>query len=141
MSRLSSLRDREMQPDATNAAQEKFPAGSCAYGLNVFLEATNGLIQINSKRMERNFRLVSVNTANLAAAVSINWSLILGTEQFDWFGGFVRAEVILGDAVLPHFLPSPESMVIEKGDFIVCQVRNDEAVEKHLALLFQGVHI
>jgi hypothetical protein len=139
MQGLRSLRDGTVQPYPQSATGAEFPAGSYAYGLNVFLEATSGLIQNNSKRMERDFRLVSVNTANLA--ITVNWSLILGTEKVDWFGGFVRAECILGDAVLPHFLPNPESMVIEKGDSIMVQVRNDEAVEKHIALIFQGVHI
>lgn len=139
MQGLRSLRDGAVQAAPQSATGAEFPAGSYAYGLNVFLEATSGLIQINSKRMERDFRLVSVNSANLA--ITVNWSIRLGTERFDWFGDFVRAECILGDAVLPHFLPNPESMVIEKGDFIVAQVRNDESVEKHIALIFQGVHI
>jgi hypothetical protein len=120
------------------APAQGFPAGCYAYGLNIFLEGTNGFISTNSKRMERRFRLTSVNTAFLTSVD--DWSLILGTEQVNWFAGFVRAETILGDGALPHFVPE-EGMIVEAGDYIVCQARSDSTETKRIALIFQGVHI
>lgn len=135
---MPRLRSLQQGMSAQGQAEETFPIGSFAYGLNIYLEATNGVISVNSKRMDRTFRLTSVNTANLGTTV--NWSLILGTEKVDWFADYLRAETILGDGVLPHFLPS-EGMIIEKGDSIMVHCRNDSAVAKRIALLFQGEHI
>jgi hypothetical protein len=120
--------------------QRTVPLGSYAFGLNVFLPATSGIISNNSKRMDCHFRLTSVNTACLADASAFAWSLILGTTRFDWFSEFIRADCILGDAVLPHFIPEG-GIIIESGDSIVAQTRNDEAVAKRIALLFQGEFI
>jgi hypothetical protein len=116
------------------------PAGSYAYGLNMFLPATLNSLQTNSKRVLRDFRLTSVNSAYLASVT--DWSLILGTELVDWFSDYVQARTILGDAVLQHFLPNAGAgMVIQKGDFLVCQARNDNTTAKRIALIFQGEHI
>jgi len=122
----------------TAAPAQGFPAGTYHYGLNIFLEATDGFITVNSKRMERRFRLTAVNQA-FEFSIS-NWSLILGTEQVFWFADFVRAGLIVGDGALPHFVPG-DGFVIEAGDYIVCQARNDTSSAQRIALLFQGVHI
>ena len=136
MPRLSSLRDEALQ--ASGAETQCFPEGVYAYGLNIYLEATQDFIQTNSKRMERDFRLTSVASAFMISVAS--YSIILGTEQVQWFSDFVRAEVILGDGALPHFIPD-DQLIIEKGDFIVVQARNDNSSAKSIALIFQGVHI
>ena len=119
-----------------------FPPGAYHYGLNLFLEGTDGFIQINSKRIERNFRLTAVNSAFMydVDGVATDWSLILGTLQTLWFADFCRAETILGDGALPHFVPEG-GIVVEKGDYIVVQARNDNTTAKRIALMFQGVHI
>lgn len=135
MQRLSSLRDGAMQ---ANGAIETFPAGNYAYGLNMFLEGTLNFIQTNSKRVERTFRLTSIASAFMISVAS--YSIILGTEQTDWFSDFVRVETIMGTGALPHFITDNE-LIIEKGDFIVCQARNDNTSTKRIALIFQGVHI
>lgn len=137
MQGLRSLRDEAMQA-GTQATAQGFPAGVYAYGLNMFLEGTSGIIQTNSKRMERSFRLTAINSA-FQFSVS-NYSIILGTENVDWFADFVRIETIMGDGALPHFLPE-DGQIIEKGDFIVCSARNDDTSTKRIALIFQGVHI
>lgn len=135
MPRLSSLRDGAVQ---TIPAEETFPPGPFAYGLNMFLLGTNGYIQTNSKRVNRDFRLTAITSAFTASVAG--YSIILGTEQTDWFSGFVRVETIVGDGALPHFIPDDE-LIIEKGDFIVVQARNDSSSDKRIAMLFQGVHI
>jgi len=140
MQGLRSLRDGNVQATGIVQAQTAVPIGSYGFGLNVFLPATSGYISNNSKRMDCHFRLVSVNTACLANASAFAWSIILGTIRFDWFSEFVRADCILGDGVLPHFLPE-DGIIIEAGDSIVAQTRNDEAVAKRIALLFQGEFI
>lgn len=136
MQRLSSLRDERL-PTSPRVV-ETFPAGPYAYGLNMFLKGTNGLIQTNSKRMERDFRLTSITSAFTSSVTG--YSLILGTEQVDWFSDFVRVETIVGDGALPHFIPDDE-LVIEKGDYIVVQARQDGSTDRRIAMLFQGVHI
>lgn len=123
---------------AGTAEEEKFPAGPYAYGLNMVLDATSGFIAVNSKRMERRFRLTAVN---VAFTISVStYSIILGTEHTDWFADYVRVETIVGDGALPHFVPD-DQLIIDKGDFIVCHARNDNATAKRIALIFQGVHI
>ena len=139
MPRLSSLRDEALQTNGTAQAQ-CFPKGVYAYGLNLYLEGTQDFIQINSKRMERDFRLTAVNTAFVIDSRVSPFSLILGTEQVNWFADFVRAETILGDGSLSHFIPD-DQLIIEKGDYIVVQARNDDTDAKSIALIFQGVHI
>jgi hypothetical protein len=137
MQRLHGLRNGAVQT-GTQTSGESFPAGAYSYGLNIFLEGTNGFVSINSKRIERKFRLTSIASAFLISVG--DWSLILGTEEFDWCGGFTRAETILGNGALPHFLVG-EGMIIAKGDSIVVQARNDSSSTKRIALIFQGEHI
>ena len=137
MQRLFGLRDGTMQA-GTQTPTESYPAGSYAYALNIFLEGTNGFISVNSKRMERTFRLTSIASAFLASVG--DWSLILGTERYDWFGGFVKAETIMGNGALPHFIPT-DGMIIARGDSIKVTTRNDDTTVKHISLIFQGIHI
>lgn len=117
-------------------------AGSYAYGLNMVLAARVDALANNSKRMERTFRLTSVASifSNTVGGYDDDISFILGTEHFDWFSDWCAASTVFGDGALPHFLPG-DGQVIEKGDFIVVQARNLTAVEKRIALLFQGFHI
>lgn len=136
MQRLSSLRDERL-PTSPRVV-ETFPAGPYAYALNIFLEGTNGFIQTNSKRVERDFRITAITSAFTTSVAS--YSIILGTEQVDWFSDFVRVETIVGDGALPHFIPDDE-LIIDKGDYIVVQARNDNTSTKRIAMLFQGVHI
>lgn len=149
MQGLRSLRDGNVQAtdiygqaqlQASGQGQIAITKGSYAFGLNVFLPATSGIISNNSKRMDCHFRLTSVNTACLADASAFAWSLILGKIDIDWFSDFVRADCILGDGVLPHFIPEG-GIIVESGNSIVAQIRNDESVAKRVALLFQGEFI
>lgn len=113
-------------------------AGSYGYGLNLALDARVDSLANNSKRVMRDFMLVSVTNA-LANAWDDTWSVILGTEDVDFFGDYVIASLIFGDGTLPHFLPKP--LKIEKGDYIVVKARNVNATGKRLALLFDGYHV
>lgn len=137
MQRLFGLSQSDMQT-GTESPFAAFPPGSYHYCLNMFLEATNGFIANNSKRVERTFQLKSIGSA-FQFSVS-GYSLMLGTEEVDWFADFCRVETIMGDGALPHFIPG-EGPIVEKGDFIVCQALNQDAFTKRIALIFQGVHI
>lgn len=116
-------------------------AGSYGYALNIVLAARTDDVAVNSKRVERDFRLTSVACANSDTVVyDDGFSIILGTERFDWFSDYVVCNTIFGEGALPHFLPG-EGVVIEKGDFIVAKTRNLDSTAKRIALLFQGVHL
>lgn len=116
-------------------------AGSYGYGLNIVLDARTDAQANNSKRMERDFRLVSVSCAMSGNSVyDDGFSIILGTEHQDWFGDYVICANIFGDGALPHFLPG-NGVVIKKGDFIVAKTRNEDSIAKRIAMLFQGIHL
>ena len=116
-------------------------AGSYGYGLNIVLDARADALANNSKRVERDFRLTSVSCAVSDSVVyDDGFAIILGTEKYDWFGGWVICNVIFGDGALPHFLPG-DGTIIQKGDFIVAKTRNMDSTAKRIALLFQGVHL
>lgn len=116
-------------------------AGTYHYGLNMVLAARVDALANNSKRMERNFMLTSIASVFSGATGGYDdgISFILGTENFDWFSGYIIASTIFGDGALPHVLPEPQ--FIEKGDFIVVQARNLTEAEKRIALIFQGYHL
>jgi hypothetical protein len=139
MQRLHGISQSAMQTGA-QTSEEGVSAGNYGYGLNLVLEATTNFITANSKQVERDFILTSVNASCLGLITFTVYSVMLGTSKQNWFSDFVRVETIFGDATFPHFLPG-NGIFIEKGDYIVCQARNDEAVVKRIALLFQGRHI
>ena len=116
-------------------------AGSYGYGLNIVLDARTDALANNAKRMERDFCLVSVTCAvSDTTLYRDGFSIILGTEQYDWFADYVVCNVIFGDGALPHFLPG-EGTIINKGDFIVAKTRNLDSQAKRIALLFEGYHL
>ncbi len=114
--------------------------GSYGFGLNIVLDARANALNHNSKRVDRTFRLTAVNGALVGPnnLFDNEWSLILGTERFDWFADYVLCGTILGNGALPHFIPGG-GQIVEKGDFIVAKTKNLTATEKHIALLFQGI--
>lgn len=109
--------------------------GSFGFGLNIILPATLSAIAQNSLRMERDFLLKGV-----AGFQTGNFSLILGTQHYDWFGDFVWFATVLGNALLPHPLPA-EGQLISKGDFIVAKTRNETSAVNQITLLFQGEYL
>lgn len=116
-------------------------AGSFAYGLNIVLSGVLDYLTNNSKRVERDFRLTSIQCALSRQSVYDNgFSIILGTEYQDWFNDYIICANIFGDGSLPHFLPG-DGVIIPKGSFIIVKARNNDTTEKHLAFLFQGEHL
>lgn len=125
--------------------------GSYGYSLNIILPSTLNFIVINSKRVERDFLLKSIqgtgqiiNDNGNNATNKETFSFKLGTQLVDWFSDFVRSETILGDAALPHFLPGDGAFIC-KGDFIVMKTRNDSTIGsanfRQITLIFQGIHV
>ena len=118
-------------------------AGSSGYGLNLVLaDARVDAVTTNSKRMERDFCLTQITCAMSGQGADFDdgFSVIFGTEQYDWFADYVLATIIFGDGALTHRLPG-EGTIIKKGDFIVVKARNVDSNDKRIALLFQGYHI
>ena len=112
--------------------------GPYGYCLNMALPATSGAIVVNSKRVMRDFRLLKFNAA-FQFSVAI-YSLILGTQDYNWFADFVRIETIAGDGALPHYIPGG-GMDIKCGDYITATVRNDNSTAKRIALIFDGINL
>ncbi len=116
----------------------QIPTGSFGFALNIVLPASATVIPVygqNSKRMERNFRLASVQSYQTG-----NFSIILGTQLDSWFASYVWFDTVLGNAVLRHFLPG-QGKFIEKGDFIVAKTRNETSAINQITLLFQGEYL
>ncbi len=109
---------------------------SYGFGLNLALPATLNSVTTNSKRMDRDFRLLSVQCAVMI--VTGNFSVVLGTEREDWMPDYVNCNTIFGDGALPHYLPG-EGTIIDKGNFLVVKARNNISSAIRVALLFQGV--
>lgn len=122
-----------------------FPTGSYGYGLNIILAASAVATSQNSKRMERDFILTSVNGAAQVTTIGATsttqspFSIILGTQLVDWFADWVWFSTILGDGALPHPIPGGV-MRVKKGDYLVCKTKNEAAVLNQICLLFQGYH-
>ena len=117
-------------------------AGSYGYGLNLVLDARADAVVNNSKRMERDFCLTQITCAMSGQGADFDdgFSVIFGTEQYDWFADYVLCTVIFGDGALPHRLPAGGT-IVQKGDFIVVKARNVDSNDKRVALLFQGYHL
>lgn len=112
--------------------------GSYGFALNVILQASNAAVVIpffqqNSKRMDGDFLLKQVTSYQTGA-----FSIILGTQLDDWFSDFVYYSTVLGNAVLPHFLPEAGYRLIRKGDFIVAKTKNETTSLNQITLLFEG---
>lgn len=138
MQRLSSLRDGGMQTDPAIITEE-FPPGPYAYCLNLAIPGSTTEIIVGSKRMMRDFRLISQTCAFMISSGGA-WFCILGTEETDWCADFVRAETIFGNGALPHFIPD-DTLVIPKGQSIVVSARNNNTTARRVALMFQGIHL
>jgi hypothetical protein len=110
------------------------PPGSIGLGLNILLPATSNYLGQNSLRMERDFLLASIQ-----AQTDGNFSVILGTQNIDFFNNFIPFRIIFGNAVLPHKIPG--EVIISKGDFLVVKTRNETSGALKISLLFQGQYL
>ena len=123
-----------------------FSTGSYGYGLNVILAASTVAVSQNSKRMERDFVLTSVNGAAQVTSIGSTttvqspFSLILGTQLIDYFADWVYFSTILGDGALSHFIPGDDVLRTRKGDYLVCKTKNEAEVLNQICLLFEGYH-
>lgn len=118
---------------------EEFQPGPYAYALNMAIPGDTTTVVVGSKRMMRDFRLVS-QTCAFMVSTGGNWFCILGTEETDWCSDFVRVETIFGEGALPHFLPD-DTLIIPKGESIVVQAKNGNTTARRVALMFQGIHL
>lgn len=124
-----------MQPYNTT---EPTGPGSFGFALNVILPASATVIPTfsqNSKRMERDFVLKSITSYQTG-----NFSVILGTQLFDWFADYVWYQTVFGNAVLPHFIPG-EGQFVPKGDFIVAKTINETEAINQITMLFEGIYL
>lgn len=116
-------------------------AGSYGYALNMVLLGRVDAIQINSKRVERRFRVVSIQCAlSQSDSFDDGFSVLLGTENVDWFSDYVICGNIFGHAALPHFLPG-DGVIVEKGDFITVKARTLDTTARRITILFDGEHL
>lgn len=140
MPRLSSLSTPNLPAYQEGPKVQTKTAETYGYGLNLVLPARVGTLANNSKRMDRDFQLTHIACAlsgTILGAYAQGFSVILGTNRFDWFSDYVLAATIFGDGALPHWIPGG-GQFIEKGDSIVVQAKNVTSTMKTISLFFHG---
>lgn len=140
MQRLSSLSSTDLPTYQAGPDVQDKTAVTYGYGLNLVLAARTGSLANNSKRMDRDFQVTNIACAlsgSVTGAYAQGFSVILGTNLYDWFSDYVLAGTIFGDGALPHWIPGGGQFV-EKGDSIVVQAKNVTSTLKTISLFFHG---
>ena len=140
MPRLSSLSSTNLPAYQAGPALQDKTAITYGYGLNLVLAARTGSLANNSKRVDGDFQVIYVQCAlsgSMTGAYAQGFSVILGTNLYDWFSDYCLAETIFGDAGLPHIIPGGGQFV-EKGDSIVVEAKNVTSTLKTISLFFHG---